>query len=136
METSHLFVYGTLMSAATGPLGRAERRRLQRQGESLGPATTTGRLYDLGRYPGLVASEDADHIVHGEVYALHDPAASLRWLDAYEGIVPGDRNSNDYRRSTRQVRLADGAELTAWVYLYARDPAQARLLSDGRWPSG
>jgi gamma-glutamylcyclotransferase (GGCT)/AIG2-like uncharacterized protein YtfP len=133
METSHLFVYGTLMSAATGPLGRAERQRLQRQGESLGPATMTGRLYDLGRYPGLVAGDDAGHIVHGEVYALRDPAASLRWLDAYEGTAPGDHDTSEYRRSTRQVRLADGAELTAWVYLYARDPANARLLSDGRW---
>jgi gamma-glutamylcyclotransferase (GGCT)/AIG2-like uncharacterized protein YtfP len=133
MPTSHLFVYGTLMSAATGPLGRAERRRLQRQGVSLGPATTTGRLYDLGPYPALVASDDAADVVHGELFALHDAAATLRWLDAYEGIVPGDHDRSEYRRATRQVRLANGAQLTAWMYLYARDPAGARLLSDGRW---
>ena len=134
METGHLFVYGTLMSAASGRLGGAERERLQRQGECLGAATIAGRLYDLGSYPGLVASNDAADVVHGEVYALRDAAQSLRWLDAYEGIAPGDHNGNEYERAVRPVRLASGSELTAWVYLYVRDPATARLLSDGRWP--
>jgi gamma-glutamylcyclotransferase (GGCT)/AIG2-like uncharacterized protein YtfP len=134
METSHLFVYGTLMSAATGRLGRAQRQRLQQQAKSLGPATTAGRLYDLGRYPGLVASDDTANVAHGEVYVLYDPARSLRWLDAYEGLVPGNHEGNEYQRAMRPVRLAGGVELTAWVYLYARDTGEARLLREGRWP--
>ena len=28
-------------------------------------------------------------LVHGEVYALKTPAVTLKWLDAYEGILPG-----------------------------------------------
>lgn len=133
MEASHLFVYGTLMSAATTKMGRAQRERLRREGEALGPATTAGRLYDLGRYPALAAGDDAADVVHGEVYALHDPVKSLRWLDAYEGIVPGNHPSNEYERCERPVRLADGTELTAWIYVYARDPSHCQPLPGGRW---
>ncbi|HXF53927.1 MAG TPA: gamma-glutamylcyclotransferase family protein [Hyphomicrobiaceae bacterium] len=133
MFTGHLFVYGTLMSVASGPLGCAQRRRLQREAKSLGRATTPGRLYDLGRYPGLLASASAAHLVHGEVFALRNPAATLRWLDRYEGIARGEQNRGEYRRATRPVRLADGRKLTAWVYLYARRPNAARLLNNGRW---
>ena len=136
METHHLFVSGTLMSAAAGRLGRAERERLQRQSDSLGAATVCGRLHDLGSYPGLVASDDAADVVHGEVFALRDATASLRWLDAYEGLIAGNHDSNEYQRAVRPVRLASGSELTAWVYLYARGPATARVLADGRWPTG
>ena len=35
---SHLFVYGTLKSAAMGAMGKAQRDRLQREGRSLGAA--------------------------------------------------------------------------------------------------
>lgn len=136
METRHLFVYGTLMSAAIGKLGRAQRERLRREGEALGPATTAGGLYDLGRYPALAAGDDPADVVHGEVYALRDPVKSLRWLDAYEGIVPGDHASNEYQRLTRPVRLADGTEITAWVYLYTRDPSRHQPLPGGRWSVG
>jgi gamma-glutamylcyclotransferase (GGCT)/AIG2-like uncharacterized protein YtfP len=136
METSHLFVYGTLMSAATSKMGRAQRGRLQRESEALGPATTAGRLYDLGRYPGLVAGDDAADVVHGEAFALRDPVKSLRWLDAYEGIVRGDHASNEYQRLTRPVRLADGTELTAWIYVCARDPSHCQPLPGGRWSAG
>jgi gamma-glutamylcyclotransferase (GGCT)/AIG2-like uncharacterized protein YtfP len=136
METLHLFVYGTLMSAATSTMGRAQRDRLQRESKALGPATTGGRLYDLGRYPGLVAGDDPTEIVHGEVFTLRDPEKSLRWLDAYEGLIPGDHASNEYERRTRAVRLADGTELTAWVYLFARDPSRHQPLAGGRWSAG
>ena len=53
-NTRLLFVYGTLMSTATGAMGRGPRARLDRASRILGPASVTGHLYDLGRYPGLV----------------------------------------------------------------------------------
>ena len=59
--------------------------------------------------------------MHGEVYALNDPAGALKWLDAYEGIVPGDRDQNEYERVERPVRLASGEDVAAWVYLYRKD---------------
>ena len=128
-----LFAYGTLMTAATGALGAAQRARLNREAVSLGPATTEGRLFDLGRYPGLVLPGAPGTVVHGEVFALTDRERSLRWLDAYEGIIPGTPGAGEYVRQQRPVDLADGRRLTAFVYVYQRDISQARWLPDGRW---
>ena len=129
----HLFVYGTLMtSAGAARTGKAMRARLQREAESLGPATTAGQLYDLGRYPGLVALPQAADLVHGEVFRLIDPAGAFRWLDAYEDVTPGDPDS-EYERVLRAARLASGDDLEAWVYLYRGDLTGGRRVADGRW---
>jgi gamma-glutamylcyclotransferase (GGCT)/AIG2-like uncharacterized protein YtfP len=126
--TPHLFVYGTLLSGARHPMGA----RLAREARLLGDATIRGRLYDLGRYPGLVEAEDADGLVHGEVYTLNSPAASLLWLDLYEGISK-DVARNDYERRERTVRLTSGGDMTAWVYLYRAPVRGLSPIADGRW---
>jgi gamma-glutamylcyclotransferase (GGCT)/AIG2-like uncharacterized protein YtfP len=123
------------MSSATGRLGRAERERLYREGRSLGPASAPGRLYDLGRYPAMTDPRAAGERVHGEAVLLGDPAAAFPWLDAYEGIEP-DAVRDEYARVARPLRLANGTELIAAVYLYQGDLGRARHLPDGRWPGG
>ena len=70
---------------------------------------------------------------NGEVYALNTPASTLKWLDAYDGIVPGKHASNEYERVERDVRLASGPSMTAWVYLYRGDVSRFRFIADGRW---
>ena len=127
----HLFVYGTLLSAAGHPKGA----RLQREGRLIGAASIPGRLYRIKHYPGLVEGTDPSGLVHGEVYALNNPASALTWLDAYEGIQPEAIERNEYERVERPVRLASGEPLTAWVYLYRKDVAPHRLIPDGRWVS-
>jgi gamma-glutamylcyclotransferase (GGCT)/AIG2-like uncharacterized protein YtfP len=127
----HLFVYGTLLSTA----GHPKAARLQREARLIGEASIPGRLYRIGRYPGLVEDSDPQQRVHGEVYALNDPAQALQWLDAYEGIQPGALDRNEYERVERAVRLASGEHITAWVYLYRKDVAPFRLIRDGRWRS-
>jgi gamma-glutamylcyclotransferase (GGCT)/AIG2-like uncharacterized protein YtfP len=129
----YLFVYGTLMSTARSALGRVMRKRLQREARLLGPASTQGRLYDLGRYPALVDSEDPADLVHGEVFTLREPSKSFAWLDRYEGIVPGNHGHNEYQRVERPVRLADGQEISAWVYLYRKSVGGAPHIAAGRW---
>jgi gamma-glutamylcyclotransferase (GGCT)/AIG2-like uncharacterized protein YtfP len=129
-----LFVYGTLMSCATGRLGRAERARLYREGRSLGPAWTAGRLYDLGRFPGMTEPRDPGEIVHGEAVRLADARSTLAWLDAYEGIGAGGGH-DEYARVERPVCLASGGELNAALYLYRGDVGRARRLPGGRWPA-
>ena len=84
-----LFVYGTLLRSDSGATGREQRARLELDADWRGRARTAGLLYDLGRYPGLVVSAQPGAEVHGEIFELADPAHTLRWLDAYEGIVPG-----------------------------------------------
>jgi gamma-glutamylcyclotransferase (GGCT)/AIG2-like uncharacterized protein YtfP len=134
MQT-HLFVYGTLMSTAPGALGEGMRERLQREAQPLGPAAIQGRLYDLGRYPALVDSDNPADLVHGEVFALHKPSKSFAWLDRYEGIVPGQHGDHEYQRVERPVRLAGGEEITAWVYLYRESVVHATRIDAGRWGS-
>lgn len=58
-------------------------------------------------YPGMVMQNGAT--VDGVLYFDVD-AADVARLDAFEGI--------DYRRSSVQVRLADGSEIAAQTYLY------------------
>lgn len=130
-----LFAYGTLMSAATAVLGRQQRVRLLREAAQLGPATTAGRLYDLGRYPGMVMPPPAGHIVHGEAFELTDPALSLPWLDAYEGITPARSRPCEYARVECPVSLANGRAITAFVYVYQGDTSAAVVVPDGRWLS-
>ncbi len=133
-----LFVYGTLKREYTGLFGRDMRDRLHRESRFLGPATMGGRLYDLGSYPGVLDPLEPGDIVHGEVVELLDPAESLIWLDSYEGILPGALAASEYRREQRPVRLpqngqANVTELTAWVYIYARDVAGVRSVDGGNW---
>ena len=132
-DVSLLFVYGTLMSSAGGALGRSQRARLAREGRSLGAAAMHGRLYDLGRYPGLVLSDAAWDVVHGEVVALTEAEKSLRWLDAYEQIVPGRHPHNQYERLVCKATLAGGEDVQAWVYVYRQSPTGKPLIPDGRW---
>ena len=129
-----LFVYGTLMrAAATVAMGRDMRARLDAEGDWLGAATLGGRLYDLGTYPGLIRSTRSDERVHGEVYRLRDPRASLVWLDAYEGLPASQSRGSEYERVVDRATLADGARLDAWVYSLIAEPAITRLIAGGRW---
>jgi len=125
----HLFVYGTLLSTGGHPKGA----RLQREARLIGEASITGQLYRIESYPGLVEDSDPQLRVHGEVYALNDPAGALKWLDAYEGIVPGNEAAGEYQRMQQPVRLATNAELAAWVYLYRNDVTAFTSVPDGRW---
>jgi gamma-glutamylcyclotransferase (GGCT)/AIG2-like uncharacterized protein YtfP len=126
---ANLFVYGSLMSSS----GHAMSERLQREARLVGEATITGRLYRISWYPGLVESRDPGEQVHGEVYALQAPDRALAWLDKYEGVVPGNADAADYERVERPVRLATGDEITAWVYLYRKDPSKLSRIPQGRW---
>ena len=106
--------------------------RLGREARLMGEASIEGRLYSLGRYPGLVEVADRESRVQGEVYVLNSPTFSLAWLDAYERISP-DKAHNDYERCERQVQLVSGQDLTVWVYLYRASVRGLPAVPDGRW---
>jgi len=124
-----LFVYGTLRRGAPARASRV----LERVATYLGPARTGGRLYDLGRYPGLVPSDDSDAWVRGEVHTLADPARALVQLDRYEGCGPEDRRPHEYDRVEREVLFDSGDVGTAWLYAYAWPIDAAREIRSGDW---
>lgn len=128
-----LFVYGTLLPADAGLGGRQQRLRLAREAEVMGPGSCAGVLYNLGRYPGLVLPAPPDAVVQGTVLRLSAPARSLAWLDAYEGIVPGQHPHNDYERLRCPVVLAAGGTVEAWVYVYRGAIEGAVPIAGGAW---
>ncbi len=80
-----------------------------------------GLLYDLGSYPAAVASADPGDTVHGEVYRLHDPAATFAALDRYEGCALDDPTPHEYVRVSAEIRLDPGPTvLVSQIYLYNR----------------
>jgi len=133
IETTDLFVYGTLLTRARGALGADMRARLKTESTSLGEATIPGRLFDMGTFPVMLEAAAPSDIVHGEVLRLRDPEAVFVWLDPYEGITPGHKREGEYERVRRSVRLASGEVLVAWVYLYVADVSGLPAIPSGRW---
>jgi len=112
--TSNLFVYGTLMRGYVHPMARL----LSANADFLGEASCRGRLYMVKHYPGLVLSDDADDIVHGELYRLREVTAMLREFDMYEACGEGFPEPTQYLRKMLTVTLADGSVSEAWTYIY------------------
>ncbi len=104
-----LFVYGTLMQ------GLPLHHLLADRGEFVGVGTVKGRLLDLGQYPGAVPEEPGT--VQGEVYRRLAPGLLVA-LDREEGYCPEAPERGLYLRRPAPVRLADGREVTAWIYWY------------------
>jgi gamma-glutamylcyclotransferase (GGCT)/AIG2-like uncharacterized protein YtfP len=119
---THLFIYGTLMPGL--------RLEAQMQGARfVGAAQVPGRLFDLGRYPGLLTG---DGVVSGEVYEVHD--AHLARLDAVEDMVPGDRAASQYWREEVTVVQGPlkGQQVQTYVYNRAVDGCVPILHGDYR----
>ncbi len=110
----YLFVYGSLLEK----IGHPQHRVLTEQAEYLGRARITGRLYDLGEYPGLVISPETETRVWGELYRLRAPRFTLALLDHYEACPPSNNRYGEYRRRQAIVRLMPGGRLRTWVYVY------------------
>jgi len=124
--SERLFVYGTLRKDSANSM----HRMLERDASFVARARTRGHLYDLGEYPGLVAS-DADTWVYGDVYELADPSATLARLDDYEGCGSNDAKPHEYERVRCEVVMDTGGRETAWVYIYRGTLAGKREIRSG-----
>ena len=118
-ETPYLFVYGTLRRAA---LERAHEL-LAGRATLIGMGCFQGRLYDLGRYPGAVASTNRTDRVYGEIYRLRQSAAVFERLDRYEGEY--------FARRWMRVRHGTGDKIFSWVYLYRGRVKDAQRIRSG-----
>lgn len=112
---SLLFVYGTLRSFSDVPMARW----LRRFARPLGPATTRGRLLDLGSYPCMLAPRGRGETVVGDLYRVA-AARVFRVLDRYEARFVRERCS---------VRLPSGKRTSAWTYRFRHRIAGVRIAS-------
>ena len=106
--TNALFIYGTLMPGL--------RLEAEMHGARfIAAAQVSGRLVDVGRYPGLLPGEGQ---VSGEVYEVDD--AHLERLDAVEAMVPGDRAASQYWREEVTVVGGPLHGRSVQTYVYNR----------------
>lgn len=129
-RTEILFLYGSLQ-ARTGhdQVDRIIARftRVMYQGY------VHGQLYDLGRYPGLLASDDSQQRVFGRVVSLSRAAFNLPLLDKFEDYRDKDQQGSEYLRRRVQVFCPHNRQLEAWCYLYNRPVQPESLIRSGSW---
>jgi len=104
-----IFVYGTLMKGL-------QRARALSRSQFIAHATTTGELYDLGRFPALIAGHEK---VLGEVYEISEQI--LHRLDQIESYDPENPEKSLYIRKEIAVYLDSNSHpVTAEGYFYNR----------------
>ncbi|MGJ4884205.1 MULTISPECIES: gamma-glutamylcyclotransferase family protein [unclassified Bradyrhizobium] len=129
MTTDLLFVYGTLMRGFDHPMARL----LSANADFVAEASCRGRLYRIQHYPGLVPSDDAADLVHGELFRLRQPEPMLREFDMYEACGEGFAAPTEYLRRCLAVTLADGAAREAWTYVYNWPVDEVARIASGRF---
>ncbi|MEY9357882.1 gamma-glutamylcyclotransferase (GGCT)/AIG2-like uncharacterized protein YtfP [Bradyrhizobium yuanmingense] len=129
MSSDRLFVYGTLMRAFDHPMARL----LAGHAEFISEATCRGRLVLVKHYPGLLLSETASDIVHGELFHLRVPDELLRELDMYEACGEGFPEPTEYLRQMIEVTLPDGTTGKAWTYVYNWPVTNLPIIESGRF---
>ncbi len=90
-----------------------------------------GRLYDLGRYPGMLEPRDPEDWVEGDMYYLGGDPDLLADLDAYEnGESP---QPAFFDRQMASAILSDGATVAAWVYWFRGAVDEGKRIVSGRF---
>jgi gamma-glutamylcyclotransferase (GGCT)/AIG2-like uncharacterized protein YtfP len=100
--------------------------------QDLGPGHIQARLYDLGDYPGAVASTRRGDRVTGRLYRLLAPLTTLARLDHYEGYDPSAEPASEFVRRPVAAARAGGPVL-AWVYYYNRSVTLRRRVVPADW---
>lgn len=133
-ELDLVFVYGTLRR------GEVHHDVLLDAGARfVGLGRITGRLWDLGAYPGVVRAEGAEREagpegreeVRGELYRLADPRAALAVLDELEGHDPARPEGSLFVRREVEVRGEGGGRIAAWAWFLPREPRGATPIPGG-----
>lgn len=115
----HLFVYGSLRRQSAHRMARF----LESDGRFVGAAKAPGRLYRLGRFPGMLQATGPDQWVAGDLFGLPQAEETLSELDRFEGL--------QFVRQEEKVILADGRSVQAWVYWYRGPVDEAQRIASG-----
>lgn len=118
----HVFVYGTLRRGDDNDI-----TRLHPAPRWIGAASIQGRMYHLGRYPGVILGSGG--VVAGEVYAISAELEAR--LDEIEEIYP--QQHDEYFKRHIPVHV-NGALLTCIVYeINARYVQGRTIIASGDW---
>lgn len=126
MNSNYLFVYGTLRPNIQHPMADY----LKQQADWIGSASYQGKLYKVADYPAMVASNNLADKVYGDVYQV---LSTNLWstLDDYEECSPSFPSPTEYQRLLQTVYLANGDEISAWVYLYNHSVINLEVIDSG-----
>lgn len=127
MKSCYLFVYGTLRSDC----GAAQVDLIQQYFRLAGTGSVQGQLYKIDGYPGLVLSTNTEHAVKGELYQLTGDSTVFEQLDEYEGCTNQNPRPHEYCRREVPIRLDQGGDVIAWVYLYNWPLQDRKPLEEG-----
>lgn len=122
MNAEPVFVYGTLRR------GGSNHFRMN-GADFVGGGGIAGKIFRIDWYPALVCGGAGE--VKGELYRVCEE--HLRALDVFEGIVPGEGESREYRRVKVEVTLDSGEKASAWVWEWIGDLIPAVALGTGDW---
>ena len=125
--TDYLFLYGTLLP----DYAAEEAADIVRLFKHIGSAYVTGRLYDLGDYPGAILDQSSETSICGELVALPQGHNLIEELDRYEEFDPSNPEGSLFIRKRTNVILASGETVPAWIYVYNRDPGNAPVVRGG-----
>jgi len=125
--TNYLFVYGTLLRRSRHPMAKL----LADQARHVGEARVRGRLYDLGRYPGVAEVSAGDEWVYGDVYALGEDGSLLTQLDEYEKVESPWPAYFDRQLCT--AIMSDGSSTAVWIYWYRGEVLDSQRIHPGRY---
>lgn len=125
-----LFVYGTLMQEFNSEITRV----LRSNSKFVGEGWISGRLFDIGSYPGLIYDLQSSQQVRGEIYQMYKPQHLLPLLDQYEMIDSNRPDENEYKRSLLPVMTA-GQGVTCWTYIFQLSPSSFPEISSGDYRS-
>ena len=100
-----LFVYGTLLRGL-------ERESVLSNSKFLGTVVVRAKMYDLGRYPGIIEGEGQ---VIGEVYEIDQ--ITLKKLDEVEGYFPDNPLGSEYIRKEVEI-LSTEVDEPVIAYFY------------------
>jgi gamma-glutamylcyclotransferase (GGCT)/AIG2-like uncharacterized protein YtfP len=125
MTEDYLFVYGTLRKDTV------RHDLLHQYCEYIALGRLQASLYQVSYYPGVILSDDSSQQVIGEVYRINNYELLFAELDDYEECSASFCEPHEYVRSRQNITLADGGEITAWVYLYNRPATGLKLIASG-----
>jgi gamma-glutamylcyclotransferase (GGCT)/AIG2-like uncharacterized protein YtfP len=124
-----IFVYGSLRSGFHAPAFEY----ISRYFNLVCNARVKGYLYDMGKFPAAIPTEDEAYLI-GELYQIkHEEEFNwaIEQLDAYEGIhSEPEEAAIPYRRNVTTVVTPDG-NTTAWIYWFNEPIGNQPIIESG-----